>query len=154
MPKRLLKVPPHKQQQETDCLAACAAMMLDYLGITPTYPQLLAILDVAPWGTPHRNLRRIPEKFPAVHVKHQQGALPELFQAIDRGYPPAVFVWTGELPYWSIQTWHAIVIIGYDETSFFVNDPAFTDAPQIVSHGDLDLAWIAYDTYFALIQPA
>jgi hypothetical protein len=35
-----------------------------------------------------------------------------------------------------------------------VNDPAFAVAPQIVSHGDLDLAWIAYDTYFALIEPA
>lgn len=35
--------------------------------------------------------------------------------------------------------------------SFYLNDPAFPIAPQIVSHGDLDLAWIAYDAYYAVI---
>jgi hypothetical protein len=29
--------------------------------------------------------------------------------------------------------------------------PAFSVAPQVVSHGDLDLAWIAYDAYYAVI---
>jgi hypothetical protein len=35
---------------------------------------------------------------------------------------------------------------------FFFNDPAFEVAPQRVTHGDLDLAWLAGDSYFALLR--
>ena len=78
-------------------------------------------------------------------------SLPDLFRALDTGTPAIVFIWTGDLPYWTLETWHAVVVVGYDEANFYLNDPAFPTAPQIVSHGDLDLAWIAYDAYYAVI---
>jgi ABC-type bacteriocin/lantibiotic exporter with double-glycine peptidase domain len=127
-------------------------MMLTAVSVDLPYRQLLSILDIAPWETPHRNFRQLGERFKSIHGLYKQGTLPDLFQAIDTGHPVAVFVWTGDLPYWIIETWHAVVIVGYDEQDFYLNDPAFDNAPQIVSHGDLDLAWIAYDSYFAIIE--
>ena len=151
MPKRLLTVPHHKQQRESDCLTACAAMALDTLDVYVPYQQLLEILDVASWGTPHRSIKHLADHFTNIVVTYKQGALPDLFQEIDSGHPVIVFVWTGDLPYWTVETWHAVVIIGYDNQHFYINDPAVSDAPQIVSHGDLDLAWIAYDSYWAML---
>ncbi|MCB8943909.1 MAG: C39 family peptidase [Ardenticatenaceae bacterium] len=152
MPKQLLPVPHHKQKAESDCLAACTAMMLATLNIQLPYTRLLSILDIKPWGTPHRNIQKLAELAPGVHVIYKQGTITDLFQLLDTGKAVVVFVWTGDLPYWHLETWHAVVIIGYDEHYFYLNDPAFDDAPQAVSHGDLDLAWIAYDTFFAVIE--
>jgi hypothetical protein len=129
-------------------------MMLDALGIAAPYPQLLSILDVAPWGTPHRNIRRLSEIVPGVRVTYRQGELIDLMRSLDEGLPPTVFVWTGELPYWQVATWHAVTLVGYDAQSFYLNDPAFDAAPQVVGQGDLDLAWLAYDSYYAVIEQA
>lgn len=152
MPKRLLKVPHHKQQKESDCLVACAAMLLVAQDIHLPLPQLSAVLDVTPWGTPHRNFRLLAEQISHIQVTYRQGSLADLYQAIDRDHPVVVFVWTGEPPYWQIETGLALVVVGYDQDHFYVNDPAFDEAPQVVTHGDLDLAWIAYDTYYALVE--
>ena len=151
MPRHLLTVPHRKQEKDSDCLAACAAMVLDSIDIHVPYQNLLTLLDVAPWGTPHRNIRHLAENFTSIRIIYKQGALPDLFQVIESGFPATVFVWTGDLSYWDIGTWHAVVIIGYDEQYFYLNDPAFDEAPLPVSHGDLDLAWIAYDSYYAVI---
>lgn len=127
-------------------------MMLRALEIEVPYPELLSILDVAPWGTPHRSIVRLEELVPGIRVKYGQGELDDLHRALDSGLPPTVFVSTVELPYWSIRTWHAVVVVGYDERRFYMNDPAFEEAPQAVLHGDLDLAWLAYDSYYAMVE--
>ncbi len=151
MPKQLLTVPHRPQQEESDCLAACAAMTLAALGQQPDYDALLSVLDVKPWGTPHRNIQQLNRVAPDIQITYRQGALPDLFRALNAHTPVILFVWTGDLPYWTLETWHAVVVVGHDETDFYLNDPAFPIAPQIVSHGDLDLAWIAYDAYYAVI---
>lgn len=152
MPKRLLRLPHLEQHSASDCLAACAAMMLGAIDVKVSYQALLEILNVASWGTPHRNFQRLEQQISGIRVLYKQGVLTDLFQAIDEGNAPTVFLWTGELPYWTVATWHAVVIAGYDEEHFFLNDPAFQEAPQIVLHGDLDLAWIAYDSFYATIE--
>lgn len=48
-----------RQRQQADCLVACAAMVLDYLGIAPTYEWLLRLLGTAEPGTPFSNLERL-----------------------------------------------------------------------------------------------
>jgi ABC-type bacteriocin/lantibiotic exporter with double-glycine peptidase domain len=153
VPKRLLlEIANRKQQGETDCLAACAAMMLNACGLVLPYDRLLSVLNVMPWGTPHRNIREIANIASRIHVIYQQGELNDLRCALDAGLPPTVFVWTGELSYWSVETWHAIVLVGYDMRNFYVNDPAFDIAPQLVSEGDFALAWLAYDSYYAIVK--
>jgi hypothetical protein len=129
-------------------------MMLEALGIDVPYSQLLSIFDVAPWGTPHRNILRLVELTPGIRVTYRQGELTDLYRALDAGLPPTIFVWTGELPYWSVATWHAVVLVGYDADKFYLNDPAFPAAPQAVSQGKLDLAWLAYDSYYAVVARA
>lgn len=128
--------------------------MLDAIGTSFPYGKLLSVLNTVSWGTPHRNITRLIELDPKIRVVYQQGELPDLLNAIDAGYPPVAFAWTGELPYWSLSTWHAVVVVGYGEQNVFVNDPAFEEAPQVVSRGDFDLAWIAYDSYYAFIEPS
>ncbi len=127
-------------------------MMLNALGVDVPYSQLLSLLDVAPWGTPHRNIERLDALVPGIQVQYGQGELIDLYRALDDGFPPTIFVWTAELPYWTIATWHAVVVVGYDDFHFYVNDPVLYAAPQIVLHGDLDLAWLAYDSYYAIVQ--
>lgn len=129
-------------------------MMLEALEIHVPYSDLLTTLDVAPWGTPHRNIIQIEDLVAGIQVRYGQGELIDLYRALDTGLPPTVFVWTGDLPYWTVATWHAVVVVGYDDQHFYVNDPAFEAAPQVVPFGDLDLAWLAYDSYYAVLDRA
>ncbi len=54
MPQTSLTVEPqvsgisfHRQMQPAGCLAACVAMVLNYLGQSLPYARLLALLDIA-----------------------------------------------------------------------------------------------------------
>jgi ABC-type bacteriocin/lantibiotic exporter with double-glycine peptidase domain len=48
----------HRQQRrESDCLVACAEMVLDHLGIQISYQRLARILRAQPSFTPFSNLR-------------------------------------------------------------------------------------------------
>jgi ABC-type bacteriocin/lantibiotic exporter with double-glycine peptidase domain len=154
VPRRLLQIPHYEQTEESDCLAACARMALEAIGESIPYSELLSVLDIKPWGTPHRNIRKLEEIVRNVHVIYRQGELTELFASLDAGFAPIAFVWTGELPYWSVAAWHAVLIVGYDEEYFYVQDPAFENVPIQVSQGDLDLAWLAYDSFYAIVEKA
>ncbi len=59
MPRVLLTIPPHRQQGDADCLAACAAMVLAHLGQPVDYDRLLRLLDVQFYGAPAGNIRRL-----------------------------------------------------------------------------------------------
>jgi uncharacterized protein YvpB len=127
-------------------------MLLDGLGIDVPYTRLLRMLGIVPTlGAPHSRLQTLRNLIRGIEITYRQGELVNLFQAIDAGIPPAVFVWTDNLPYWPVQSLHALVICGYDDTHFYINDPAFEDAPQVVLHGDLDLAWDEAESYYAVI---
>ena len=52
----LLTVSHRQQTQQADCLAACAAMVLDYLHIPISYNKLTQLLKIDAIGTPFRNL--------------------------------------------------------------------------------------------------
>lgn len=52
MPKRLLNIPLHRMRHEADCLAACAAMVLDYVGHPVVYTDLSRLLEIGALGTP------------------------------------------------------------------------------------------------------
>lgn len=152
MPKKLLPLPNFRQKQDSDCLAACASMALQAVDVRIPYQDLLSILDVHPWGTPHRNIRKLSDLSANIRVTYKQGEITDLARFLDANLPPITFVWTGDLPYWTIPTWHAIVLVGYDENNFYVNDPVLDVTAQPVSIGDFDLAWLAYDAYFAVIE--
>jgi len=150
MPKCLLPVSHQKQRRRADCLAACAAMVLGYIGRSCPYNRLLSLLDVKPIGVPASNILRLARL--GVSVIHKAGSLDELELQIAQGRPCIVFLDTGELPYWSAATFHAVVVVGMDDEYVYVNDPAFDQAPQPITWGDFDLAWIEQGCYYAIIS--
>lgn len=147
-----LRIPHIRQKGDVDCLIACAAMMLGAIDVKVDYKQLRTLLGITDYGTPFSRLRLLSRIRPDVQVTLQKGNLQHLRTAIDAGIPPAVFVFTGELPYWSEAVYHAVLLIGYTETEFYINDPEFAIAPQVASIGDLELAWIEHDSFFAVVQ--
>jgi ABC-type bacteriocin/lantibiotic exporter with double-glycine peptidase domain len=146
----LLPISHHQQDQQADCLAACAAMVLSYLQVSATYKTLIKRLRIGYAGAPFRNLRYLESL--GVSVDIRQGRLDMLRLHLKKGIPPIVFVATQELSYWNEGTNHAVVVVGIDEKSIYLNDPHFADAPQSVSIAEFDLAWFEMEEYYALIE--
>ena len=149
-PRILLPVAHRQQAEDADCLAACAAMVLDYMGIPVAYDRLLKLLRVQWFGAFASNIRALEQL--GVIVIYKQGTLAELVEHLTNNRPPMVFVATSELPYWTRSTQHAVVVVGIDETYIYVNDPAISSAPVPVSHGDFGLAWLERDEFYAALM--
>lgn len=145
MRRTLLPVPHRTQRQQADCLAACAAMVLEYLGRPVDYARLVTLLGIRDFGAPSPNIRRLANL--GLSVVFTQGTLDDLVTHVRH----IVFLRTGELPYWTEDTGHAAVLVGMDSQTVYLNDPAFTNAPQSVSHGDFLLAWLEFDYDYAVI---
>ena len=64
----------------------------------------------------------------------------ELQSWIAQRIPVILLVDTAQLPYWSRRTAHAIVLVGLDGSTAYVNDPAFATAPLALPFNDLLLA--------------
>ena len=61
---------------------------------------------------------RVPYQQPRTRVR----------DALEGDIPPIIFVTTGELPYWDDDTAHAILLVGLDDMTALINDPAFDEA--------------------------
>lgn len=151
MPKVLLPVSHLKQRSEGDCLAACAAMVLDHLGLTLSYPDLLELLKIRSYGAPASNIRLVAQL--GISVTYSVTDFAGLIQLLEQGVPVIVFLRTGDLPYWKYSTDHAVVVTGYDSDThhLFVHDPYAIEAPIIVPQGDFELAWSERDYHYATI---
>ena len=144
---------PHQQQTETGwCLPACVAMVTAY------WQHPLRQTDVARWlgargvGTPASRIQRLARH--GFEVIYRTGSLAELEMWIDQGVPSIIFLRTGELPYWQVDTPHAVVLAGLEANNAYLFDPAVESAPVTVSSGDLMLAWLHFDyTYVVLHLP-
>jgi ABC-type bacteriocin/lantibiotic exporter with double-glycine peptidase domain len=145
---KLLPVSHHPQQRQADCLAACAYMVLAYQNQSVPYDRLLTLLRIGAAGAPYRNLRYLESA--GLTVQIQQGEIADLQDCLAKNIPPIIFVNTAELPYWSEAAGHALVVVGIDETSIFINDPVFPDAPKSLNIADLELAWLEMDQFFAV----
>lgn len=151
MPKVLLPISHRKQASEGDCLAACAAMLLDHLGLTRGYSDLRQLLRIRSYGAPASNIRLLAQL--GLNVTYSVTDLSGLFQLLQQGLPVIVFLRTGDLPYWKYSTDHAVVVVGYDSETrqIFLNDPYADEANLAVSQGDFELAWSERDYHFATI---
>lgn len=145
----VLPVPHHTQRSDGKCLAACAAMVLAYWGVTPVYEQLLQLLEIRWFGAPFFNIRQLEQL--RLKVGYQQGGLADLQEHLGEKRPLIVPVATSELSYWQVQTNHALVVVGMDEHYVYVNDPAFRTAPIPVPQGDFELAWLERDEFYAVL---
>jgi hypothetical protein len=80
-------------------MAACAAMVLEYLAQPTDYDALLKLLNIKPYGAWFGNLRRL-EKL-GVRVVMERGEIDTLRTNVEDGLPPIAFVNTVELSYCS-----------------------------------------------------
>ena len=150
MPAPWLTVSHRRQRRRTDCLAACAAMVLDYLGQSVRYSRLVRLLAITPdLGAPASNIRRLSTL--NVSVEYGPGTIDDLIEYIAQGSPCITFVHTLHLGYWAAATRHAVVVVGIDEQQVYLNDPFFDVAPQVVSRLEFDLAWDEMGNTYAVI---
>lgn len=145
-----LDVPHVRQRQTSDCVAACAAMVLDYMKYSVSYEHVSRVIGVNWFGTPSSFVRKL-EKL-GITVIYKQGSFEELYEHLLQDRPCITFVKTLDLPYWSEQTDHAVVVMGLDDHHIYVNDPAFPDAPKEITRGDFDLAWLELDEMYAVLK--
>lgn len=146
-----LAVPHQMQAGPSDCLAACAAMVLDYFGKTTSYAKLLHLLGIGPIGAPRRNILNL-SRLRGVTVAYREATLPIAAQYLQAGLPVIAFVDTGELDYWSSTTNHALVLVGIEKDEILIHDPAVKDAPVRVPIGEFDLAWLNADNACAVVS--
>jgi ABC-type bacteriocin/lantibiotic exporter with double-glycine peptidase domain len=148
----LLAVDHIPQREAGECLAACVAMALDYIGVSFDYKRLVRLLRIrASAGAPFSNVRELAKQ--NISVIYKQGTLEELYGHLASGRPCIASVQTRELPHWNnISSLHAIVGIGMDQEYIYLNDPELTFAPIKVSLGDFDLAWLEQDEFYAVLS--
>lgn len=146
----LLPVSHRRQQQQADCLAACAAMVLDYLQRPIPYDRLLHLLRVDAIGAPFRNLRLLQSLRLSVTIAN--GDMTTLHAHLQNGRPLIVAVDTAQLPYWNEATDHAVLVIGVDAQHVYLLDPDTAVAPQLVPLAEFELAWLEKDYLYAVME--
>jgi len=148
-----LSVPHHRQKSEAGCLPACVAMVLAYWQDPHSQEAISRSLGTDPHvGTPASRVLRLRSR--SLSVFYGQASPIEIRQWLEARVPVIALVHTLELPYWSQACAHAVVVIGVDEGSVWVNDPARVQAPVRVPMGDFILACGAMDNYVAVIRPS
>jgi hypothetical protein len=120
-------------------------MLLASLGIQQSQTDIARVLNTkAGVGTPIPNITRLTSRIRSLRELnvsfYETGEPHDLENALRAGTPPILRILTGQLPYWSENTSHVLILTGLDNDIATVNDPGF-DQPQQVSFGDLCLAW-------------
>ncbi|MCL4834591.1 MAG: C39 family peptidase [Caldilineaceae bacterium] len=136
-------------------MAACASMILSYLGIQHQYPALVSMLNIKPEvGTPFSSIHNLARMGVRV-IAQKQGQFETLYRLLASGWPVIAAVQTRELTHWKgVESQHTVTVIGMTADEIFINDPDFAEHPLPVSYGDFDLAWLEMNERFAVIGPS
>lgn len=143
-----------RQQDESDCLVACAEMVLTHLGITINYTRLARLLRSGSTFTPFNHLHHL-KTLGLFTTIEEQGSLTVFEQAIDTGLPVIVSVQTLAWAHWQGEvTHHAVVVVGIDRANdiIYINDPFFADAPIGMSLLNFQIGWEEKFREYAIIR--
>lgn len=147
----------HQQQRrESDCLVACAKIVLDYLGIQIDYERVAKLLRAGPSFTPFGNLRYL-ESLGLSVTFDAQGNISSFESNIELGLPVIVGVTTLAWDHWQGEvTNHAVVVVGIDRASglIYLNDPFFPNAPLEMSLLRFEIGWQEKDHECGIIALA
>ncbi|MFQ6042884.1 MAG: C39 family peptidase [Candidatus Poribacteria bacterium] len=146
----LLPVPHHPQEQKATCLPASFRMVLSYLGIERDELSLSWLFKTHAGGTPTDNFAAI--EIPGIKIVAENMDLALVRESIQQGQPVVVYLYTEPLPYWNTSSAHAVVVVGYEEESFFVNDPMFPDAPKKIDVETFLEAWDMFNNFGIVIK--
>ena len=149
---QILSIPYHPQINEGYCLAACAQMVLHYLGIVSDQVKLAQQLWVRPdIGVPASHIKRLATD--TIAVTYDVGEWEVIQTWLAQRTPVIAMIQAGELPYWRGEFFqHAIVVIGCDETQVWLLDPATSPDAIIVSIDEFLLAWGEMDYRYAVMS--
>jgi ABC-type bacteriocin/lantibiotic exporter with double-glycine peptidase domain len=117
--------------------------------------QPLLQADIAHWldtqevGTTAGNIQRLAKR--GFDVAYTTGSLADLEAWLNQKTPPILFIRTGDLPYWPVDTPHAVVLGDLTVDKAYLFDPGIETAPAIVSTDELLLAWEPFDYAYAVI---
>ena len=142
-----------RQQRESDCLVACAAMITAYLGIQADYDKLAKIVRSRWFGTPFGHIRYLDSLgLSVVHGYH--GDIDLFARNIEIGLPVLVNVQTIGWPHWQGEvTYHAVVVLGCDQTGevIYIHDPFFTEAPIELNLTQFMIGWQEQNRQYAVV---
>jgi hypothetical protein len=137
----MLQVPYHPQETDYYCGVASVQMAIHYISG-----------DVIPQDTLAKELKTVPKegtwtymmhkpfdlrRYPAVHQAH--ATLDELKNQNSRGYVSVIVIWADT----DHKYTHYVVVIGYNATGIFVNDPWPSNWGQPVSRRTGEKAFIS-----------
>jgi len=147
----ILSVPHRRQLADGYCLPACVQMVLAYWGLERDQLALAEQLQmIEKAGTSGSRVCLLASEI--LEVAYRSGELVDLKVALDRGVPPIMLVYTGELPYWDRAMAHAVVLLGIGGNWAVLNDPGIQQAAVRVSLDELQLAWDEMANLYALLR--
>ncbi|MDM8521373.1 C39 family peptidase [Anaerolineales bacterium HSG6] len=128
-------------------------MVLAYWGHTVSEADMVKVLGTKVFGTPISHIKRLKKL--GYRVDFGSLTLEQLKLSLNQGVPVIVQLWTTMLSYWNwiSDSSHVVVVIGFDETYIYLNDPAFYNAPQQVLWDSFLAAWAEFDETSAIITP-
>lgn len=129
-------------------------MVLANLSITVRYPRLLKVLKVQSGvGASIYNLRYLSEIDNSLSIQVIDGDMDMLGAFLLQGCPVIAAVNTIDLPYWADEvTYHAVIVVGMDDTKVWLHDPWFEDAPKEVDRIKFESAWLRREYACAIVQ--
>jgi len=128
-------------------------MVLAYWGHQQSEAELAELLGAKSFGTPISNVIRLQAQ--GYRVDFGSLTVAKLKAHLLANRPVIARVWTAMLDYWSEEiTSHGVVVVGFDETHVYLNDPALTQVPQPTSWDSFLAAWAEFDETTVVIYPA
>lgn len=149
----LLGIKHRQQRRKADCLVACAAIVLDYLGVAVDETRLRRRLGTTENGTPFPNIERLQALGLFVHHA-KQGDLSIFERNLEWGLPVIASVETFGWQHWAGEvTRHAVVVVGIDRENdvIYIHDPFFADAPIEMSLVAFEIGWEERERQYAVI---
>jgi ABC-type bacteriocin/lantibiotic exporter with double-glycine peptidase domain len=153
VPNVLLSVPHFEQSRDGACLPACVRMVLAYWDQSLSEAEVAKILGAKAYGTPISNVLRLDRQ--GFQVDLAPLTPDQLKDILLVNRPVIARVWTPMLEYWPHEdTSHVVVVVGFDETYVYLNDPALSKPAQATVWDSFLAAWAEFDETGIVIYPA
>lgn len=145
-----LNVPHLKQTKPSWCLPACIAMVAAYWQEPLYQPDIAQWLGTSEIGTASSRIQKLTQY--GFSVIYQTGSLAQIQNWVSQNIPCILFIRTGDLSYWDIDTAHSVVLAGFENDNVFLYDPAMDAFPSETTIDELLLAWSHSDYTYAVLQ--
>jgi ABC-type bacteriocin/lantibiotic exporter with double-glycine peptidase domain len=150
MPNVLLPVPHFEQSKDGMCLPACVRMVLAFWGQSLPEEKAAQHLHTKAFGTPISNVLRVSQW--EYHVRLTSLTESQLQDELLAQKPVIARVWTAMLNYWTIETSHVVVVVGFDESYVYLNDPSFVQHPITIPWNEYLASWAEFNETAIIIH--